>query len=449
MKIIISGAGEVGCHLAKLLGDDNHDITMIDNSPERLSKAGEIADIMTVCGNPTSISVLQAAKVDKTDLFVAVFPDKDQNVNIVSALLAKELGAKKVTARINTAEYLSYENKSLFTQLGIDLLFYPERMAAYEIADIVREAGMTEFGQFGHGKLQLREFKLAEDSPLIGREISDFVYPIEQLPFRIVAISRGEGTLIPKRDTKMRLGDLVYIIARRDTLDSALQEAGRKDKAVDNVFILGGGPMGEMLAAKLEKTIPSIKIIEKDRKRCEELSQILEKTMVINGDWRNTDWLYEEEIQRCDVFVATTDDSETNIMTCAAAKKMGVPKTVAEVENIEYIKLAEGMGVDAVINKKILSASRIFRFTLTDKIRSIKYLSESDAIALEYIVHPGSPVTKAKIKELSIPSDAIIGGVIRGTESFIAYGDTQIAAYDHVVVFTLPSSLKALDKLFM
>ena len=171
--------------------------------------------------------------------------------------------------------------------------------------------------------------------------------------------------------------------------------------------------------------------------------------MVINGDWRNTDWLWEEDVQHCDVFVAVTDDSETNIMTCAAVKKMGVPKTIAEVENIEYIKLAEGMGVDAVINKKILSASRIFRFTLTDKIRSIKYLSESDAIALEYIVHPGSIVTKGKIKELPIPKDAIIGGVIRGSESFIAYGDTQIAAYDHVVVFTLPDSLKQLDKLFM
>ncbi|MBQ7254291.1 MAG: Trk system potassium transporter TrkA [Bacteroidales bacterium] len=449
MKITISGAGEVGCHLAKLLVDDNHDITMIDKSAERLAKASEIADILTVCGNPTSISVLQAAKVDKTDLFVAVFPDKDQNVNIVSALLAKELGAKKVTARVNTSEYLSYENKSLFTQLGIDMLFYPERMAAYEIADIVRESGMTEFVQFGHGKLQLIEIKLDEESPLIGREISDFVYPIEHLPFRIVAISRGEGTLIPKRDSKMRLGDLVYVMALRDTVNDALKEAGKREKIVKSVFIVGGGPMGEMLAAKLEKTIPSIKIIEKDRRRCEELSQILEKTMVINGDWRNTDWLYEEEIQRCDVFVATTDDSETNIMTCAAAKKMGVPKTVAEVENIEYIKLAEGMGVDAVINKKILSASRIFRFTLTDKIRSIKYLSESDAVALEYIVHPGSPVTKAKVKELPIPSDAIIGGVIRGNESFIAYGDTQITAYDHVVVFTLPASLKEIDKLFM
>ena len=449
MKIIIAGAGEVGCHLAKLLAESNHDITIIDNNVERLAKVGELVDSVTIFGTPTSISVLNAAKVDKTDLFVAVFPDKDQNVNIVSAMLAKELGAKKVTARINTAEYLSYENKSLFTQLGIDLMFYPERMAAYEIADIVREAGMTEFVQFGHGKLQLVEFKLEEGSPLIGREISDFVYPIENLPFRIVAISRGEGTLIPSRDSKMRLGDLVYVMALRDSVYELLKEAGKREVAVKNVVILGGGPMGEMLAAKLEKTIPFVKIIEKDRSRCEELSQILEKTMIINVDGQNTEWLYEENVQNSDVFVAVTDDSETNIMTCAAAKKMGASKTIAEVENIEYIKLAEGMGVDAVINKKLLTASRIFRFTLTDKIRSIKYLSESDALALEYIVNPGSPATKAPVKDLVIPPDAIIGGVIRGSESFIAYGSTQIAAYDHVVVFTLPTSLKALDKLFM
>ncbi len=449
MKIIIAGAGEVGCHLAKLLSESNHEITVIDDDADRLAKVNEVVDAITVYGTPTSISVLGNAKVADADLFVAVSPDIDQNVNLVSALLAKELGARKVAARIKNSEYLSFNNKALFTALGVDFMFYPERMAAYAIADIVREQGMTEFVEFGHGKLQLVEFKLGEDSPLIGREISDFVYPIEQLPFRIVAISRAEGTLIPNRTDKMRVGDLVYVMALRDTVYELLSEAGRRSSAVKNVSILGGGPVGQMLAAKIEKKIPFVKIIEKDRKRCEELSQTLEKTIIVNGDGRNTEWFYEENISGCDVFVAVTGDSETNIMTCAAAKKLGVPKTVAQVENIEYIKLAEGMGVDAVINKKLLTASRIFRLTLTDKIRSIKYLSESDALALEYIVNPGSPATQALVKDLDIPANAIIGGIIRGSESFIVYGSTQIAPYDHVVVFTLPKSLKELDKLFM
>lgn len=449
MKIVIAGAGEVGCHLAKLLGADNHDITIIDDHQERLAKASENADVVTVLGVPTSISVLQAAKVESADLFVAVFPDKEQNGNIVSALLAKQLGAKKVTARINNTEYLTHENKLLFTELGVDLLFCPEKMSAYEISDLVRQAEMSEFVEFGHGKLQLIVFKLEEDSPLIGKEISDFVYPIEDLPFRIVAISRNDQTLIPKRDTKMRLGDMVYVMARRNNVEEAMKVIGKKDIAVNKVVILGGSQIGEMVAAKLEKIMPHIKLIEKDIKRCQELSQSLERTMVVNGDGRNADLLYEENVQSCDAFIALTSSSETNIMTCVAAKKMGVPKTIAEVENIEYIKLAESMGVDAVINKKLITASRVFRFTLNSKVRSIKYLSGSDAEAVEYIVNPDSLITKAMVKDIALPPDVVIGGVIRGSESFIAYGSTQIQAYDRVVVIALPSSLKKIDKLFL
>ncbi|MBP9986643.1 MAG: Trk system potassium transporter TrkA [Bacteroidales bacterium] len=449
MKIVIAGAGEVGCHLAKLLGADNHDITIIDDHQERLAKASENADVVTVLGVPTSISVLQAAKVESADLFVAVFPDKEQNGNIVSALLAKQLGANKVTARINNTEYLTHENKLLFTELGVDLLFCPEKMAAYEISDLVRQAEMSEFVEFGHGKLQLIVFKLEEDSPLIGKEISDFVYPIEDLPFRIVAISRDDQTVIPKRDTKMRLGDMVYVMARRNNVEEAMKVIGKNDITVNKVVILGGSPIGEMVAAKLEKIMPHIKLIEKDIKRCQELSQSLERTMIVNGDGRNADLLYEENVQSCDAFIALTSSSETNIMTCVAAKKMGVPKTIAEVENIEYIKLAESMGVDAVINKKLITASRIFRFTLNSKVRSIKYLSGSDAEAVEYIVNPDSLITKAMVKDIALPPDVVIGGVIRGSESFIAYGSTRIQAYDRVVVIALPSSLKKIDKLFL
>ncbi|MDD4670543.1 MAG: Trk system potassium transporter TrkA [Bacteroidales bacterium] len=449
MKIIIAGAGEVGSHLAKMLNSEYHDLTIIDSDEERLALVSENMDVLTVQGNPTSIEVLTSAGVSKSDLFVSVYPAKEQDVNLVSALLAKQMGAKKVTARINNAEYLSHENKLLFTELGIDLLFYPEKIAAEEISDLLKQAEMSEFVDFAHGKLQLVVFRLDEGAPLIDKTPADFSYSAEQLPFRTVAISRGEETIIPQKDTRFKIHDLVFVIARKDSVNEAMSYSGKEDIEIKRLTILGGGRIGEMVARKFEKTAEFIKLIEINKARCEVLSEILSRTLVINGDGRNSDFLYEEDVKSCDAFIAVTSSSETNILACVAAKRMGVTKTIAEVENIEYIKLAEGMGVDAVINKKLITAGRIFRFTLSNKVRTIKCLNGSNAEVLEYIVNPNSLITKAPIKNVHFPKDAVIGGLIRGTESIIAVGDTLIKPYDRVAVFALPTALKKIDKFFV
>lgn len=449
MRIIIAGAGEVGSHLAKMLSSDFHDLTIIDGDEERLALVSESMDVLTVLGDPTSIEVLSSAGIASADLFVAVYPAKEQDVNVVSALLAKQMGAKKVTARINNAEYLNHENKLIFTELGIDLLFYPEKIAANEISDLLKQAEMSEFVDFAHGKLQLIVFRIDEGAPLIDKMPGDFAYPADNLPFRTVAISRGEETIIPQKDTRFKLHDLVFVITRKDSVDEAMAYSGKRNIEIKRLTILGGGSIGEMVAQKFEKTAEFIKLIEINKARCELLSERLSRTLVINGDGRNSDFLYEEDVKSCDAFVAVTSSSETNILACVAAKKMGVAKTIAEVENIEYIKLAEGMGVDAVINKKLITAGRIFRFTLSNKVRTIKYLNGSDAEILEYIVNPNSLITKYPIKDVNFPKDAVIGGIIRGTESFIAVGTTIIKPYDRVAVFALPTSLTKIDKFFV
>lgn len=448
MKIIIAGAGEVGCHLAKMLSNEYHDLTIIDNDPERLARVSESMDVLSVQGDPTSIEILTIAGADKADLFVAVYPAKEQNVNILSSLLAKQMGAKRVTSRINNAEYLSHENRLMFTDLGIDLLFYPEKIASDEIMGLLKESEISELVDFANGKLRLLVFKLDETAPLVGKTPGDFTYPTEQLPFRTVAIARGEETIIPQKDTRFKVHDLVYVIARKDAVEEALSYSGKQDIDIKRVTILGGGRIGELLAGKLEKKADFIKVIEINKARCEILSEKLSKTLVINGDGRNSDFLYEEDVKSSDAFIAVTSSSETNILSCVAAKKMGVAKTIAEVENIEYIKLAEGMGVDAVINKKIITAGRIFRFTLNNKVRTIKYLNGSNAEIIEYIVNPKSLITTAPLRNLNFPSDAIIGGVIRGKDSFIAVGNTEIKPYDRVAVFALPAALKKIDKFF-
>ena len=448
MKIVIAGAGEVGCHLAKMLSEGYHEITIIDNDEERLSLVTESMDVLTVQGNPTSITVLKSAGVDKADLFVAVSPAREQDVNIVAAIIAKKMGAKKVTARINDAEYLNYDNKLMFTDMGIDLLFYPEKIAASEIGDLLKQADISEFVDFARGQLQMVVFRIEEGSRMLNKSMADFPYEPENLPFRVVAVTHDGETLIPERDTLFKRGDMIHVISKRDYVDKLMALSGKQYLEIKRLTILGGGRIGEMVARQFEKTAEFVKIIEINRDRCEVLSENLDRTLVINGDGRNSDFLYEEDVKSCDAFVAVTSSSETNILACVAAKKMGVAKTIAEVENIEYIKLAEGMGVDAVINKKIITAGRIFRFTLSTKVRTVKVLGGSDAEVIEYIVNPDSPITKAPIKDLHFPSDAIIGGVIRGNETMIAQGDTWIKPYDRAVIFALPTALPRIEKFF-
>ena len=271
----------------------------------------------------------------------------------------------------------------------------------------------------------------------------------EGLKFRVVAIARKNDTIIPKSDTRFKYHDLVFIISKREGMDMLLQYVGKHNIEVNNLMILGGSPTGEILAKQLSKQLDSIKLIEKNKDKCLDLSDKLpDNVIVVNGDGRNSDMLLEESIRDYDAFVAVTNSTETNILACVAAKGFGVQRTIAEVENLEYIKLAESMGVDAVINKKLITASRIFKFTLSDKGRFIKYMSGTNAEVLEYIVAPDTKITKSPLKDITFPKNAIIGGVIRGNESYIAVGDTQIEAYDRVAVFALPEAVKEVDKFF-
>ena len=452
MKIVIEGAGEIGSHLAKMLREEANEVTVIDNDPVRLSTLGGYADVETFLGSPSSIKALRDAGVARADLFIAVYPFTTQEVNIVGALLAKQLGAKKVVARINDEDYLAAENRLLFKELGIELMFYPEKSAADEIVNSLKHISSSDSMDFAHGKLQISVFKIDEESPMVDLRLEEFVRmmtPEENTLFRIIAISRDEQTIIPKFDTKFQFGDLIFTVSKREGLKSILKYFGKAEKAIGRVMILGGTAIGEMVARTLDTQNHGVKIIEKDKERCLALSERLPDSIaIVNGDGRNSDLLYEEGIRDYDAFIALTDSDETNVLSCVVAKKFGVHRTVAEVENIEYIRLAEEMGVDTVINKKLITAGKIFKFTLSGKARFVKYMSGSNAEIIEYTVAPGSAITKKPLKDLGFPENAIIAGVVRGSDSFIAVGDTRIEDYDRVAIFALPQTIKAIDKFF-
>lgn len=454
MKIVIEGAGQVGSHLAKLLSHASNEITVIDEDGERIRKLTSTADVSTVQGPPSTIALLREAGCAKADLFIAVNPFQSQSVNIVSALLAKKIGAKRVLARIDDESYLSPENKLLFKDLGIDMLFFPEKSASDEIVEMLQHSASTESMDFARGKLQLAVFKLDDDSPLLEMSVAEFAKTVKtaepEADFRIVAISRGGVTIIPRYDTPFKYMDYLYVISRREGVPVLMKYLGKDKIEVRRVLILGGSEIGEMVAGRLAaQKIEDIKIIDIDPARCRQLSEDLpDLVSVACGDVRNSDFLLEEDIKSFQAVLSCTGNDEVNILACVVAKKMGVPRVIAQVENLEYIRLAEEMGVDSTINKKLITASRIFKFTLSDKVRSVRYMSGTDAEVLEYTAAPDSRITKAPLKDIEFPKDAIIGGIIRGGESFIAVGHTRIEAYDRVAVFALPDAVKDVDKMF-
>lgn len=437
MKIVIAGAGEMGSHLARMLSGNNHDITIIDGDQKLLQEVANLADVITVEGDSTTVAVLRRASVRRCDLFIAV--NHEENDNIVAAMLAKKLGAKKSIARIDNNEYLEPNNKEMFIDMGIDYLFYPEKIAAREVINLLGHTSTTEYVDFSGGKLSLVVFHLEPTSQLIGRPPTGFDEG-ETLSYRTVAIMRDGQTIIPSRDERFAAGDVAYVIARQDVVGQVMELSGQSNIEVKNMMILGGSRIGLRIATELQEEI-NIKLIDYNAEKAYRLAEMLDKTLIINEDGRNTEAMVEEGLSNMDAFVAVTGRSETNILAAMLAKRMGVKKVIAEVENLNYINLAESMGIDTIINKKLVTASNIFRFTMSTDVQAIKCLTGSDAEVLEFIVKPNSPATKARIRDLGLPSDVIVGGIVRGDKVFIAEGNTEIHPYDRVVVFSMPASV--------
>lgn len=444
MKIVIAGAGDMGTHLAKMLSGNGHDITVADVDPKALAEVGSLVDVETTEGDTTQFSVLRKAGVRKCDLFIAV--RSVENDNILSAVMAKQLGARKAIARIDSNEYLEPNSKEIFIDMGIDYLFYPEQIAAREVINLLGHTSTTEYVDFAAGKLTLVAFKLELTSPLLGRKVIEDSMD-EDLEYRTVAIVRGSRTLIPGTEDRYEEEDMVYIIARHNSAQSVVELSGNSQVDIRNMMILGGSRIGVRIANELQNRV-NVKLVDYNSDKAYRLAEMLDKTLIINEDGRDTEAMLEEDLSGMDAFVAVTGRSETNILAAMLAKRMGVKKVIAEVENINYISLAESIGVDTIINKKLVTASNIFRFTMTTDVQAIKCLTGSQAEVLEFIVKPNSPATKTSIKELGLPDDAMIGGVVRGDRVFIAVDATRINAYDRVVVFAMPDSIMRVAEFF-
>lgn len=445
MNIIIAGDGEVGFYLARSLTELNHNITVVDPNSELLKRLEKDSDLLTITGSSTSPQVLADANVSDCDLFLAVL--HNESINLMSCVLAKKLKAKKTVARITNAELLLPKHRDMFRDFGVDEMVCPERIAAKEITNLLNNSVATEFFDFSGGLLTMYLIHLEADSPVINHSVQELAQTYNTLQVKIVAILRNGMTIIPHSNTKFQQGDLAYLISRPNQLESIKQVSGKHDVSIKKAMIVGAGRVGRYAAMTLEDRI-RITLIEESRSRCEEAAEILNNTLIINGDATDIELLKEEGLANTDAFISVTDSSETNVLTCLHAKKLGVKRTIALVENTGLISLSQDIGIDTIINKKLITASYISRFIVKGEAVRSKWLSGTNAELIEFSVGRWAPATRHPIRELNLPHGSTIGGIIRGNSTILPTRDTQILAKDRVVVFTLPSVMEHVAKLF-
>ncbi len=449
MKIIIAGAGEVGFHLAKLLSFESQDITLIDTNRDSLTYADTHLDIRVIRGDATSISVLKDAQVHRTDLVIGV--TSSETTNITACVLAKQLGAKRTIARISNTEFIDNKDEVGFTKFGIDELISPESLASGEIELLLNQSGFNDTYEFEDGALTMIGLHLSRTAAFVGKTVKEVGQQFPELDYVPIAIQRygTQYTLIPRGDTLFKEGDQVYFTTTQEGVGHIYKLSGKVKEDIRNVMILGGSKIGYKTARDLCRSRFNVKLIENNKEKAFEIADDIPDCLVINGDGRNVELLQEESIQDMDAFISVTGNSETNIMSCLVAKSKGVKKTIALVENMDYFQLSQSIGIDTLINKKLLAANNIFRHVRKGEIVAMTMLNNMNAELLEFVVSSSSEVCDSFIRDIDFPRSAIIGGVIRDGEGMIALGDFEIKAGDRIVVCSLPQAIKKVEKLFV
>lgn len=443
MKIIIAGAGEVGTHLAKLLSNVDQDIILLDNDQGRLDVINDNYNLMTWNGSTSSFETLRDVGIDTTDLYIAVTPYETRN--ITSCAIAKRLGAKKTVARIDNYEFLDPKNGTILRDIGTDFLIYPEDLAADEIALSLAHNWARYWGELHGGNLLLIGVKLHSESPLINCKLKDL--PVKEHNFHVAAIKRNNETIIPGGNDEILYDDIVYFITTPPYVQEVRDLCGKKKRVIKKALIMGGSRIARRFAKRFHDKY-HIKIIDNDRNNCEYMATALPDCEIVHGDGRDIEVLKENNIYQYDAFLALTDYSETNILSCLSAKEFGVPKTIADVENLQFVSQAENLNIGTIINKKLLASSHIFKILLDSDESNAKCLALADAEVAEMLVRPGAKITKAPVRNLHLPFGMTLAAMVRGNDYRLIGGNTTIEPGDYVVVFCLNGTISKIEKWF-
>lgn len=444
MKIIIAGAGEVGTHLAKMLSNEDQDIILLDNDQKRLDIIDSNYNLMTWNGSTSSLETMRDMGMAQTDLFIAVTPFETKN--ITACAIARRLGARKSVARVDNAEFLIPGNRQVLSAMGVDVLIYPENLAAREIATALTHNWTRYWGELHNGELLLIGVRIHADTPIVGRHLYEL--PGDVHNYHVVAIKRNAETIIPRGRDTVEVDDILYFITTPKYVSQVRDVCGKVQRNIKRIFIVGGSPIALRFALLYSKKF-HIKIIDMDRENCEQMATMLPDCEIVYGDGRDIDVLRENNVYQSDAFLSLTDSSETNILTCLTAKEFGVAKTIADVENIQFISSAENLNIGTVINKKLLASSYIFQLLLDADVENAKCLALANADAAELTVNEGSKITKSRVRDLNFPEGMTLAALARDGVCHLINGDSQIQAGDSVVVFCLHGSLHKIERWFL
>lgn len=443
MKIIIAGAGDVGSYLAQMIANEEQDTYLIDNDGKKLEKVTQHNDIFGIKADATDVTVLKEAGIKECDLLIAA--TSSEKTNLLVCILAKKLGAKKTICRISNFEEISNDLRTFYQEIGIDHIISPVENAAQEIHQLIKHESFLDNYDFEGGKLSIFSIQINKNSPIANNCVlasSEF----HNLSFKPLAILRAGETILVQAETIFLEGDIVYFISSPKGYETIPLICGQQDFDIKDVMILGASSIGVLTAEKLEKKYKVI-LIEQDENKCNEIAVRLKKTLVIHGDGTDVNLLEEQNIQNMDAFIAVTGDSEINIISSLVAKSHGVRKTIAGVENIDYIKLSHTIGIDTLINKKVIAANDILKYIRKGDVNSIATLN-LDAEVIEFTVKEGSKISSKQLKYLDLPKMVNIAGVVRQGKGFIPFGDFKLEAGDRAIVLTNDETIHIIEKFF-
>lgn len=443
MNIIVIGAGTVGSSIAELLVRGGHNLTIIDTNRQRLQEISEMYDLQTIVGSGCSYEILQSADVDKAQLVLAM--TNNDEVNLLSAQIARALGAQKTAARVRKREYLDPIKFNIRSILGIDLIISPELLTAVEIARFLANPDSLALAHFAQNKVQLRQLTITETSPFAGKLVKDLQLPRGVL---LVLISRDNDVIIPRGDSQLKPGDRVSFIGESSIFRKACSLFGICEVGIKNICIAGGGEIGMYLAEILDRQDYIVKIIDINPERCEFLSEHLNKTQVVYGDVTNRYFLEEERINTFDVFIAVTGDDETNIMSSLLAKELGIKQCITKVDRPDYAEVIEQVGIDLALSPRLITAEKILTLLARGRIKSISLLEEGKVEVIEYEVAPDAPIVGETLSNIQFPRQSLVGMIVREGNVRVPQGQDRIYPGDTVIIIARAEVVEKVEQFF-
>ncbi|MCX8118248.1 MAG: Trk system potassium transporter TrkA [Desulfobacterota bacterium] len=445
MKIAIIGAGEVGFYLAQRLSLEKHDLVLIDNDPEKCAHAQEMLDVSVIEGDASSMKVLKEAGLESVDMLIAA--SGVDEINLIACLIASKMGVKKKIARVRNPDY--YEASSILKpqDLGVDLFIHPEEEVIEEIIRLLMRASASEVIEFENGKIVVVGLKLDAQCPHLNKPLKEIGREEERRNLRVVAMLKGERTIIPTGEDYLSKNDQIFVVTKRESLPLVLSLAGKADQRLERIMILGGGKIGRGLAGKLEERVEVI-LVESNKEKSMKIASQLRRTTVYQADGTEIDTLAREGLLNMDAFIAVTGDDEDNILSCLLAKHLGVQKTIALVNKPTYLPILPVIGIDSTVNVRLSTASAILRFVRRGAILSAATFHGIEAEAIEFEVMKSNKITGRPLKDLGLPQGSLIAAIIRRDEVIIPHGKSALETGDKVIVFALPKAIPAIEKKF-